>query len=94
MSAANDPHGYGRLHSFLLETEQALSACGNDREAGLVRQASFFYGGGSPSEFLGESRRALTAVLDSASGLPADVVIRIRAMIEEIDRGFRAVGGG
>jgi hypothetical protein len=59
-----------------------------------LRQASLFYGGGSPSEFLGESRLALTAVLDSAGGLPGELVPRMGAMVDEIDQGFRAVGGG
>jgi hypothetical protein len=59
----------------------------------LVHRASGFYGGGSPSEFLGESRLALAATLDSVRDLPVELVSRIRAIIAEIDEGFQAVGG-
>jgi hypothetical protein len=94
MTYKDDPHGYRRLRDFLLEIAQELSMFGNDLEAELVLKASLFYGSGSPSEFLGESRRALKAVLESTSNLSAETVRRIRAMIGEIDEGFHAVGSG
>jgi hypothetical protein len=92
--SSTDPHGWGRLHDFLAEVEEALAATDNDREASLVHRAWRFFGGGSPTEFLGESRLALAATLDSARDLPVELVSRIRAMIADIDEGFRSVGGG
>jgi hypothetical protein len=92
--STTDPHGYGRLRDLLADVEEALAATHNNREASLVHRAVLFYGGGSPSEFLGESRVALEATLASARDLPVELVSRIRAIIAEIDEGFRAVGGG
>jgi hypothetical protein len=94
MNAPDDPYGYTRLHQFLLEAERALSAAGKRREASRLHQASLFYGGGSPTEFLGESRRALIAVLEGDRDLPPGLPSRMRAILAEIDEGFRAIGGG
>jgi hypothetical protein len=93
-SDSNDPHGYGRLHRFLLDVEKQLAADGYDAESMRVHQASRFYGGGSPSEFLGESRLALLATLNAAPSLPNEFAQRIENVVAEIDEGFQAVGGG
>jgi len=89
-----DPHGYRRLKDFLVEVEVQLKASGNEVESQFVHQAGRFFGGGSRSEFLGESRIALSAVLQSACDLPAELRKRIRTVLDEIDEGFEAVGGG
>ncbi len=52
-----------------------------------------FYGG-SPAEFLGESRLALRNILEVEQGLPADMRFQIKEIVEQIDAGFREMGGG
>jgi hypothetical protein len=90
---SNDPHGYVRLREALLGFARELAAAGHDAESDNVRQAAAFYGG-SPSEFLGESRSAMLAALASGQDLPGGIVQRMRTLVAEIDEGFRAVGGG
>jgi len=90
---SHDPHGYGRLKDFLGEIERILAASGNETESQLVHHAGLFFGGGSPSEFLGEARLALLSTLHSAHDVPVELVERIHQMICAIDEGFRDVGG-
>ena len=89
----DDPHGYGRLNLKLSEFRLRLTALGEERYANLVRQAELYYGG-SPTEFLGEARSALQAVLRGADDLPPEFVSAIREVVEAINEGFRRVGGG
>jgi len=91
---AGDPQGYERVRDSLLGFATEPTTTGHDSESEIVRSAVGFYGGGSPSEFLGESRAALRTVLGSAPDLPPRLREQLTAVIAEIDEGFRAVGGG
>jgi hypothetical protein len=95
MSTSNesDPQGYRRLNQTLMEIEQRLLAAGDSSAAAAVHGATLFYGGGSPTEFLGEARLALRALAD-LQALPDDLQRRVRETILAIDEGFRRVGGG
>ena len=90
---SDDPHGYTRLQGAMLGFAADLSAAGYLTESERVQHAAAFYGGGSPTEFLGESRSAMLAVLASGPDLRVGLVERMRSMIAEIDEGFRVIGG-
>jgi hypothetical protein len=81
-----------RLKRAMLGLATELSGLGHVTESEQVQRAAAFYGG-SPSEFLGESRAAMRAVLGSGLDLPAGLVQRMESLIDEIDEGFRVVGG-
>ena len=89
---SDDPHGYMRLKRAMLGFAAELSGAGHVTESEQVEHAAAFYGG-SPSEFLGESRAAMDAVLGSGLDLPAGLVQRMKSLVAEIDEGFRAIGG-
>lgn len=91
---SGDPYGYERLRDALLSFATELTTTGHDAESEIVDRAVAFYGGGSPSEFLGESRAALRTALASAHELPTGLQQRMTAVIADIDEGFRAIGGG
>ncbi len=90
---SGDPHGYERLRDALLSFATELTTTGHNTESEIVDRGVAFYGGGSPSEFLGESRAALRSALGSAHDLPTELRQRMMAVVAEIDEGFRAVGG-
>jgi len=89
-----DPQGYARLNETLVRFGHRLQLLGDTASAHKIREAAQLYGGGSPTEFLGESRLALQSVLASAQGLPTDLISAMRAVVDEIDDGFQRVGGG
>jgi hypothetical protein len=85
----DDPHGYRRLNQWLDGLSVRLAGLGLLEEAAAARRASQFFGG-SPTEFLGESRIALRAI--RAQQLPADLRSEVDQVIDDIDEGFRRVG--
>ena len=89
-----DPQGYARLSEALVRFGQRLQLLGDTASAHKIREAARLYGGGSPTEFLGESRLALQSVLASAHGLPTDLISAMSAIVDDINDGFKRVGGG
>lgn len=93
IATAHDTQPYRRLLGILGHIKRSLRSLGRPRAAEIVRDAMQFYGG-SPAEFLGESRLALRNILEVEQGLPADMRFQIKEIVEQIDAGFREMGGG
>jgi hypothetical protein len=87
-----DPHGYGQLFASLTHIEDQLRALGKPKAAERINFATKFYGSGSPTELLGESRLALEAVLNEEANLSGGVIAEIRETLEKINEGFRHAG--
>jgi hypothetical protein len=88
---SNDPHGYIQLYDVLLVISSKLRILGRGESADRIFLATQFRGG-SPTEFLGESRLALQATLDSERDLPSDIVAEIQNTLEEVNEGFDRAG--
>ena len=87
-----DVRGDRLLYESLQDIEVRLLSVGRPDAARRVHEASEFYGGGSPSEFLGESRLVLTDVVAESEGMPVDLLAAIMDVIAKINIAFRAVG--
>lgn len=87
-----DPHGYLELLTILKRIEAEVRGASDTNAAEALATASKF-ATGSPSEFLGEARLALRSVLSSGVSLSAETSELIRRAIEDINEGFRRVGG-
>lgn len=88
-----DPHGYGHLHAELTRIAQELDRLGQPELGDQVRYALRFFGTGSPSEYVGESRLALEGVLADSTALPDELRARIAEQVMSIRQGQDAVGG-
>ncbi len=88
-----DPYGYGELLSVLKRIQAELLETSDKETAEIVARAAKFVVG-SPSEFLGESRLALEAVLGRPTKISEMTKALAKRTIEKIDEGFRSVGGG
>jgi hypothetical protein len=84
-----DPHGYDQLFASLIHMGEQLTASGKSKAAERINFATKFYGTGSPTEFLGESRLALEAILNEEVNLSGSIVTEIRETLEKINEGFR-----
>lgn len=87
-----DPGGYRRLYDKLTEIQAELLAVGFDAAAKQVRLARGYYGG-MPTEFLGETRIILRALLADELAIPQPVRSRIVWIVDQITEGFGRVGG-
>ena len=89
-----DPHGYRELAIILRRVEERLRQASEEALADAVAEAVKFEHG-SPSEFLGEARIALKKVLSASGGtVGANTRALAETTVEEINEGFRRVGGG
>lgn len=88
-----DPHGYARLQAELGVIAEHLDRLGHAEPADVIRSAMRFYATGSPSEYVGEAKLALQAVLADGSSLPDELSARIAAQADLIQQGQDAVGG-
>jgi hypothetical protein len=91
VTAVSDPHGYVRLGRALAFVRDELESQGESILAERLARAMRF-AGGSPSEYLGEAELVLQAVLDEGH-LPPATTQFVRGILDEIDEGFRRVGG-
>jgi hypothetical protein len=89
----HDPHGYRRLHDDLRAIEARLDQLGRSELAGHIRDALRFYGTGSPSEYLGESRLALQRVLAAGPDLPHELRAAVADQMSLIEQGQQRIGG-
>ena len=83
----DDAFGYGRLLADLEAIRTMLASAGLARASEEVSRAIAFSGGGSPTEFMGESRIALLRVLDE-SNLPRAAREETERVVKQIDLGF------
>jgi len=82
------------LYEYLVRLSGELTSLGELDLAEKVRFASRF-ASGSPSEFLGEARLALTLVSDHcALKLTEKEIIEIKSVIQQINVAFMKIGGG
>ncbi len=88
-----DRHGYRRLHDELRAIEAGLEQLGRSELADYIRNALRFYGTGSPSEYLGESRLALQRVLAADPDLPEEFRAALADQLSLIEQGQQRVGG-
>jgi hypothetical protein len=83
---------YSDLYQFLCSLRDSLTAHGQKEASDQINRASRFYGG-SPTEFLDESRIALLAVRKYAKKhLSDDQVNAIDGVVAQINASFRAIG--
>ncbi|TLS75749.1 hypothetical protein FE236_08350 [Mariprofundus erugo] len=90
MRGNNDPHGYGELYSELKEIKAYCEVHFQCEECmSLLDDAMSYYGVGSPTEFLGESRIALSGLLKHQHKIDGSYCSRIENVIRNINRGFK-----
>jgi hypothetical protein len=83
----HDSFGYSRLLNDLEAVRDALASLGLMAASEQVSRAIAFYGGGSPTEFIGESRIALATVLREVD-LPATVRATVDGVLSQINLAF------
>ena len=89
----SESSGYQVLHGKLLLFVERLRKLDHESAAKIIEDAAEYYGGGMPSEFLGESRIALEKVLSTSVDLPNELRESMKGVVAKITRGFHDVGG-
>lgn len=86
----SDPYGYRGYHEQLLEIARRLDDEGFPDAGRAAREAAEFMGGGSPTEWLGETVLRLKPVLaEYGAGLSPALRSLIDKMVTESERALR-----